>query len=1182
MAILVFGCFDLTSAQSPPRPPQDTGSQDPETESTPPADPATSVTPISEMNLAEIAAAQETAEEENADDDSFREQTIYIPYNKLRDVFEKEGRGVFIPYEKFQQLWNAAKANAAPAPVEGRPVGAVIQEIESEAQIEQAAVRVKAKLKIEVPPSGWSEVPLRLTQAALKSATVDGESARIIFDPNRGYLWLVENSTDEAQQQVLELEYLKAYEKRPGNSRFDVDAPQAPINRWTVQVNEPGVDLVVEPMIASSRLPNEDDQEKTTVMAFVGIADRVSIQWNPKAEGAAGLEAFATVKAEHQIVIGEGVMRTSNMLYYEISRAALDKLEVRIPKDQKVTNVFDRNLKKWEIREEEDAQVLTAELFEPQRERQQLMIELEQFVDVGDGIELEAPLVTASNVGRQQGIVVARVEGGLQAEVIRRSGLLQLDVSELPDQIKASAWGFAFRYGATPYQLALAVRKVSPRITVTERIRATLTPDQLQLAWLGLYNIENAGVFQVRVTIPGNYEVRGITGTAMAGHQPARVESFYRESEETNQWVVNFSQRAFGLTALRIDLRQPLSDPNLATPTGNASELELPLPHVVAEGIEQIDGTIIVDAPENLRVNPAQLVGMRAISFVESAIPGELQNNPSIPVRSVLSYAFASGDSTLSLQVERRRPYITVTQLLINEIESGVIRYKSQFFVDIKYSGVKTLRIDVPDSLVDQIRNQSAQFRYQRMDPQPDDVEEGDVAWEFSTESELIGTQQINLEWESPIDELGLGSSIDFAIPHLKPRGVDRATGQIIITKSDSIDLFPLGEPVGLRPLDPETDLLPQANVERTAMAFEYVSNWELEMRATRYELQESKLTSIERGLVRIVVLPQGELAVQALYQIKSAKQRLALQLPEDAEFDAQPLRVNGQSISPERDASGTIFAPLADQNQDQAFVFEIRYTVPGTATQLSLPVFPENPAVQKIYLVAYLAPKKAVIDSSGPWTDEEVEISFDSSENHLNDEELMDWVLERIPGAGPSARTFAVGPNKSYVFSTLRPANPPDGDLHLVTMNRTALQGLVFLVVILVGLPLYGRSVRLQIVGLGVLLITLLMLSVFAPRFTMAVVDYAFWSALALVGLIWSIGYLRHWIGWTLKALTSGPSSEDGEPVRFTPAAAGAGTVVISDSTDSSPSESRAADSNTEADNQEDKAADNDEEASS
>ena len=42
---------------------------------------------------------------------SLNEQTIYIPYEKLREVFERDGRGVFLPYDKFQQLWNEARQN---------------------------------------------------------------------------------------------------------------------------------------------------------------------------------------------------------------------------------------------------------------------------------------------------------------------------------------------------------------------------------------------------------------------------------------------------------------------------------------------------------------------------------------------------------------------------------------------------------------------------------------------------------------------------------------------------------------------------------------------------------------------------------------------------------------------------------------------------------------------------------------------------------------------------------------------------------------------------------------------------------------------------------------------------------------------------------------------------------------
>ena len=61
-----------------------------------------------------VRAAAETDAEK-----AIREQSIYIPYEKLRTVFEKEGRGVFLPYEKFRELWQAAQEKTRP-PAEGR------------------------------------------------------------------------------------------------------------------------------------------------------------------------------------------------------------------------------------------------------------------------------------------------------------------------------------------------------------------------------------------------------------------------------------------------------------------------------------------------------------------------------------------------------------------------------------------------------------------------------------------------------------------------------------------------------------------------------------------------------------------------------------------------------------------------------------------------------------------------------------------------------------------------------------------------------------------------------------------------------------------------------------------------------------------------------------------------------
>ena len=65
---------------------------------------------------ADTPAAKSVADAHTtADSKALREQTIYVPYDKLRNVFEQHGRGVFLPYEKFQELWQGRAKSDSPS-----------------------------------------------------------------------------------------------------------------------------------------------------------------------------------------------------------------------------------------------------------------------------------------------------------------------------------------------------------------------------------------------------------------------------------------------------------------------------------------------------------------------------------------------------------------------------------------------------------------------------------------------------------------------------------------------------------------------------------------------------------------------------------------------------------------------------------------------------------------------------------------------------------------------------------------------------------------------------------------------------------------------------------------------------------------------------------------------------------
>ena len=320
-------------------------------------------------------------------------------------------------------------------------------------------------------------------------------------------------------------------------------------------------------------------------------------------------------------------------------------------------------------------------------------------------------------------------------------------------------------------------------------------------------------------------------------------------------------------------------------------------------------------------------------------------------------------------------------------------------------------------------------------------------------------------------------------------------------------------------------------------MAFEFVGDWTLTIQATRYELETSKLTSIDRGLVRIVALDQGELSVQAIYRMRSARQRLAIRLPDGHRFDSQPLRINGKVVTPEKDSATTIYAPLVDQSIDQTFVLELRYSVDGRPSQLDLPSFPDDPAVQKVYLCAYLLAKTVLISSDGPWSDEKSDSSvFDLGySDSVSDEWLIQWVAEGITSAVNSAQTFPIGKSQLFVYSTLRPEDAPDGSLRLTTMDRKVFNGIVIAIIVMLGLALYGRSLRYQISLLLLIAVALLLIGLFLPELARTVFSNVFWIALGVVLLIWFIGHVNK-----LRRLTRSTPPPPSSPPPSSPFAEG------------------------------------------
>ncbi|MCD4726062.1 MAG: hypothetical protein K8R46_00230, partial [Pirellulales bacterium] len=1092
--------------------------------------------------FAAAAIAQGPADDGTKTKPSIHEQDIYIPYEKLREVFEKHGRGVFLPYEKFQELWRAAREKTLRAADEKPPVGALITEIENEATVEKDVVRVKAKLKIEVLAEGWNSIPLRLSDAAITRAALGGKPARIVGAPGQGYKLLIDKKGKQPETMELDLEYAKTIARAPGRNSVSFQSPQAPVSRWRVIIPQSGVKVELHPLIAATEVPAEDGtpakkKDETVILAFVGAAPMVRIDWTPKAEGATGLAAMASVQAEGQVWIDEGVSRCRTTLAYSISRAELAQLEIDVPVGQKVANVFDANIRQWSVKTVEDRQRITAQLFEPAKESQQVIVELEKFFPDRPKNSIDVPVVKAVGAGRQQGVVVVKVAESLRAEAVKTSGLLQVDAAELPSALKRTKWEFAYRYATVPFTLTLNIEKVQPRITVDSLLEVDLQPDRLTLDLTAIYTIEKAGVFRLEWDIPPGFDVRGVRGEPVGKAKAVQVDSHFIEGDNNNlvptlrvgthsprgsasatedrgnedggatpRLVVNLSRKAIGKVALRVRLQKDLHRPELLTPAAKAARFVLPIPRVPEAAAERSTGRMVVYAPESLRLTPGKTAGLRSISVREAFETVRPTRQPSpTERRPVLAFAYSQGPAELTFAAERRKPQVTVRQLMVARVEEGVVKFDFTLFYNVLYSGVKSLRLDVPADVAATLRVVTPGVRDNTIAPPPDDLEEGYVAWRLSGDTEFLGKGKIKLSWEKKIEKLEVGKSVELTMPRLIPRDVDRAWGQIALVKSETIDVQPSGKPKLLRPIDPQRDLIDP--VPAAARAFEFHDDWELKIVATRYELEEVKRTSIERALVRMVVTQADVISVQALYRMRSARQRLTVVLPPGATFDAQPLRIGGRPATLEKGGENGYYIPLTGVGADKSFVVELRYTLEGDGSRIDPPVFPQEPAVVKEYLCVYLPETRRLLNARGPWTEEFRWWCDGWLRWHplpvRSPNSLVDWVQGGLT-PGNTADDFAAD-GEPYLFSTLRPAPPPEGSLRLNTIDGRWLSGLVFIATVLLGLLLLPARLPARALAVGAAVIALVLAGVFLPILSMQILNGVLLSAIFVVAVIWT-----------------------------------------------------------------------------
>ncbi len=898
------------------------------------------------------AAPSGAAPSKDSPGEVIREKTVYIPYEKLQAIFEKEGRGIFLSYEEFLRLWREAQKKPPEPPPDLPPAAAVIRGGTYTGTVSGEVATFEVNFDIEALKEGWSELGLPFQGVAVESAQLS--SPRMLFSAKGNHYALF---LPAPGNYTAKLKLSAPVAKQPGKKTVSFSIPPVAVSRLELAIPEEGVRVDVQPALAVTQQTAKDGA--TRVLAFLGNSASVSVSWMPPPGKLAEEGAVLLAEQSIRVSLGERILKISADIDYQVVRGEVDELRVRMPENTRLLSVKGENIREW-LQEKE---VLVVKLHSALRgsaslsgtkgkEASSYRLELSfERILAETPPELAVPFPRVEGVIRESGWVVFAHESGLNVRFQDTAGLSQMDRDEVPKPLQPSL-GVGFRYLAQPLSLNLAVEKITPLIRSLATSVITLgTEEDVWIGWID-FAISRAGVFQLRFQVPERWNVTSV------GDQTT-VEDFQTTQEGGLRTIaVSLKSKALGTFRLPFKL----------TAQGSAVEGEKTLSPPVVLGSEQDRGLFGVSAPKAINLSTIQREKMTSADVDElfqSGIMTQVGADTGIP----LTYGYREQPASVQVRLEAKKTEIDVLAQHLIEVTDGGIKFTHILDYEILYAAVEQLRFSAPSSLDDILKVEAKEKKEVRKVPDTRDP----TIWEITLQAPALGGVSVTLTHELELKALAAGQPNTYPVPLVHPDGVREQNGFVAVRKDSTLEIAP--EQTGMEVLD-ASDLPDKLRRGQIYSAFRYFTpDPTLNLKLTRYEYQALATTIVNLIKMKSVLSEERRLKTQAVLFVQNTeRQYLELGLSPEAKIFSISVAGRSQQPRKRKEGAGTLIQIPPSAGPGGTFPVVIVYDEPlregamGTFGTVSLgtPEVLEGVPVTKIELELYLAPEFAFLSWGG------------------------------------------------------------------------------------------------------------------------------------------------------------------------------------------------------------------------
>jgi len=843
-----------------------------------------------------------------------RVRNVYIPSDQLEVLFGSSSQGVLMPREKIMALWQEARA--AERDQAASPADTILTQATYHARLDAHELRITGRIEFEALRAGWRAIELPFGGLAIESARRGEQPARFGRQED-GTLFLLHQ---EQGRFALDLEMSAPLASKGGDLAVTLKLPPVSASEFVVELDPDKQLRLGETLIP----PENADGDSQSIRVAVDRTGLLPLLISDRSAGG-NRAPLVFARSRSTATVEPAGLRWQVTLDLDVYARGADTFRLELPATVDVAEIKAPELAQWSI-QPQVGDIVGVELSFRRPFLGRRTVHLLGLAPAPLLHEWRLPTLRVAQAASHVGQVLVHAAPSLRIEVGQLVAIRPEHVESTEGDAPDAPWEFAF--WAEDFQLPIRVTRREG--TARASLASLVEVDRAGVTLRSSVTVQprHASLFSIPLQLPQDWQVTSVTSAG----KPLVWETV---REETADPAADSPRQT-----IRIELADPLNADQslelaLSAEHHPADWLKqddgysrLPLPELRLLGADEVEGTLLIQAPPDIDVLVSDLAGdLRPIAAERSAGQPERQAGTALQYR-YQDEARIRGN----IQARMRPAKVSVETLAFVRPSHAKLDVHYQVDLRIAQGTLRRIRFRLPAAVGNKIQivPVAAATRIIEQQIVSTDADEPLAAanlWQIVLDQPVTGDLTLAVDIEQALSSPAAQDAATVAseergerveVPVLAVVDVARQSGVVALEAAGDQHLA--CEPEELRDIDPADVGEPKAYVprQRIVAAYQYPRlPYRLTIAATRHA-SESVLNAICESIdITSVAGRQGHLRHQARFWIRSAHlQHVPVTLPESAELwsvlvDGEPAEV--------RQTDGTYIVPLPATRTDAA-----------------------------------------------------------------------------------------------------------------------------------------------------------------------------------------------------------------------------------------------------------------------